>query len=48
MLLNASNEADLLVIGRRSSGRSGPRLGPVAHTVLHHAVCPVAVVPEPG
>ncbi|WP_077797035.1 universal stress protein [Streptomyces sp. JHA26] len=48
VLLHASHEADLLVIGRRSSGRPGPRLGRVAHTVLHHAVCPVAVVPEPG
>ncbi|GAB1332123.1 universal stress protein [Streptomyces sennicomposti] len=47
-LLAASREADLLVVGaRRRQGRFGLQLGRVAHGVLHHAACPVAVVPEP-
>ncbi|WP_333735528.1 universal stress protein [Streptomyces sp. IBSBF 2806] len=49
VLLNASHEADLLVIGaRRDQGHLGPRLGRVAHAVLHHSACAVAVVPEPA
>ncbi|WP_225823950.1 universal stress protein [Streptomyces naphthomycinicus] len=48
-LLAVSREADLLVVGvRRRQGRFGPQLGGVAHSVLHHAACPVAVVPEPA
>ncbi|MFD5492890.1 universal stress protein [Streptomyces sp. NPDC127091] len=46
VLLAASEEAGLLVVGRRRPGRSGPRLGRVAHTVLHHSGCPVVVVPD--
>lgn len=48
-LLNASRSADLLVVGRRTDpqGAEG-RLGPVTHAVLHHARCPVAVVPHAG
>ncbi|MFD7709910.1 universal stress protein [Streptomyces sp. NPDC059785] len=47
VLLAASHDADLLVVGaRRGPGDSGPRLGGVVHAVLHHAACPVAVVPE--
>ncbi|MGW0512860.1 universal stress protein [Streptomyces olivaceoviridis] len=46
-LLAVSREADLLVVGaRRRQGHFGLRLGRVAHGVLHHAACPVAVVPE--
>lgn len=46
-LLAASSDAALLVVGaRRRPGRFGPHLGRVAHGVLHHAACPVAVVPE--
>ncbi|CAK7283432.1 universal stress protein [Streptomyces misionensis] len=49
VLVDASRDAGLLVVGvRRRSGRFGPRLGRVAHGVLHHARCPVAVVPEPA
>jgi nucleotide-binding universal stress UspA family protein len=46
-LVEASSAADLLVIGAGASGghRHANRLGPVAHTALHHAHCPVAVVP---
>ncbi|MGW7263280.1 universal stress protein [Streptomyces sp. NPDC054842] len=42
----ASHDADLLVVGRRRPGQFGHRLGRVAHTVLHHSACPVAVVPD--
>ncbi|CAL9325904.1 universal stress protein [Streptomyces sp. SudanB182_2057] len=48
-LLAASRDADLLVVGaRRRQGHFGLQLGRVAHGVLHHAPCPVAVVPEPA
>ncbi|GAA3771375.1 universal stress protein [Streptomyces coacervatus] len=48
-LLNASGGADLLVVGRRTDPRAAEgRLGPVAHAVLHHCRCPVAVVPHAG
>ncbi|MFE9454196.1 universal stress protein [Streptomyces sp. NPDC006739] len=46
-LVHASQRADLLVLGRRSSQRAAERrLGPVAHAVLHHSRCPVVVVPH--
>lgn len=46
-LLAASRTADLLVVGaRRRNGHVGMRLGPVDHAVLHHAACPVAIVPH--
>ncbi|WP_030607576.1 universal stress protein [Streptomyces sclerotialus] len=47
VLTAASMTADLLVVGaRRRKTPFGPHLGSVGHTVLHHALCPVAVVPE--
>ncbi|MFR9799102.1 universal stress protein [Streptomyces sp. MS06] len=47
VLLNRAAAADLVVIGaRRRTGRFGLQLGRVAHTLLHHAPCPVAVVPQ--
>jgi nucleotide-binding universal stress UspA family protein len=48
VLNEASRRADLVVVGahRRSEGRPGLRVGPLAHTVAHHADCPVAVVPR--
>ncbi|WP_062643521.1 universal stress protein [Streptomyces maremycinicus] len=47
VLSAASREADLLVVGaRRTPGHLGLQLGRVAHGVLHHAACAVAVVPE--
>ncbi|MFE7727253.1 universal stress protein [Streptomyces anthocyanicus] len=46
VLSAASHEADLLVVGRRRPGQFGHRLGRVAHTLLHHSACPVAVVPD--
>ncbi|MYW43544.1 universal stress protein [Streptomyces sp. SID161] len=46
-LLAVSREADLLVVGaQRRQGHFGLQLGLVAHGVLHHAACPVAVVPD--
>jgi nucleotide-binding universal stress UspA family protein len=39
--------ADLLVVGRRRHRTAlAPRLGPVAHSAVHHAACPLAVVPH--
>ncbi|NGO40887.1 universal stress protein [Streptomyces ureilyticus] len=47
VLLDASATADLMVVGaRRQKQTFGLQLGRVAHTVLHHSDCPVAVVPQ--
>ncbi|MFD2684522.1 universal stress protein [Streptomyces phyllanthi] len=47
VLLDASATADLLVVGaRRRKQTFGLQLGRVAHTLLHHSACPVAVVPQ--
>ncbi|MFP3989759.1 universal stress protein [Streptomyces sp. E11-3] len=49
VLLDRSATADLLVVGaRRRHGHFGLQLGRVGHAVLHHAECPVAVVPLRG
>ncbi len=46
-LVEASAAASLVVVGRRRRPLEfGPRLGRVAHAVLHHAEAPVAVVPH--
>ncbi|KQX51410.1 MULTISPECIES: universal stress protein [unclassified Streptomyces] len=46
-VVRAAEGADLLVGGRRTHRPAlAPRLGPVAHAALHHARCPVAVVPH--
>ncbi|MEU5595160.1 universal stress protein [Streptomyces sp. NPDC020298] len=46
VLVDRSAAADLVVIGaRRRHHYFGLQLGRVAHTLLHHAHCPVAVVP---
>ncbi|WP_328835156.1 universal stress protein [Streptomyces europaeiscabiei] len=48
-LLNTSLGAELLVVGRRTDPQAVEgRLGPITHAVLHHARCPVAVVPHVG
>ncbi|WP_405008975.1 universal stress protein [Kitasatospora sp. NBC_01539] len=48
VLLDAAAEADLVVLGAHPRHRHGGlQLGSVAHAVLHHAPCPVAVVPGP-
>ncbi|WP_329069934.1 universal stress protein [Streptomyces sp. NBC_01429] len=45
-LLEEAASADLLVVGaRRRHGAVGLQLGRVNHAMLHHAPCPVAVVP---
>ncbi|MBC9717389.1 universal stress protein [Streptomyces sp. TRM66268-LWL] len=49
VLLELALEADLLVLGaRRRHGYFGLQLGHVGHTALHHAACPVVVVPQHG
>ncbi|WP_405714250.1 universal stress protein [Streptomyces xanthophaeus] len=48
VLLTASSDPQLLVVGRKVRESSvGTRIGSVAHAVLHHSACPVAVVPHP-
>ncbi len=45
-LVEASARAGMVVLPRHPvEGRLGLRLGTVVHAVLHHARCPVAVVP---
>ncbi|MER7702604.1 universal stress protein [Kitasatospora sp. NPDC097605] len=48
LLVEASHDASLVVVGRRTVEHplTGPHLGPVAQSVLHHAHAPVAVVPH--
>ena len=48
LLVDSTRLADLLVIGGRvrAEDRPGMSAGALAHTVLHHAHCPVAIVPE--
>ena len=44
-LLNAAQDADMLVVGPRGLGRvRGLLLGSVSQACLHHAPCPVAIV----
>ncbi len=45
-IIGASASSDLLVIGSRGSGGFGTLLmGSISSQVVHHAKCPVAVVP---
>lgn len=49
-LIDASRDADLLVVGARGGPHSGgisqhTPLGSVSNKVLHHAECPIVVVP---
>ncbi|CAL9350522.1 universal stress protein [Streptomyces sp. enrichment culture] len=47
VLLSVAANAQLMVVGRRARRTAvGARIGSVAHGVLHHADCPVAVVPH--
>ncbi|MFB6774289.1 MULTISPECIES: universal stress protein [unclassified Streptomyces] len=47
VLLSVAANAQLMVVGRRARRTAvGARIGSVAHGVLHHAGCPVAVVPH--
>lgn len=46
-LVEAARGAALLVVGRRRRHAPvGVHIGPVTHAVVHHAACPVAVVPH--
>ncbi|GGV40801.1 hypothetical protein GCM10010182_76780 [Actinomadura cremea] len=45
-LTNASREARLLVTGAHERDRASLRLGSIVHGAVHHAHCPVAVVPR--
>lgn len=46
-LVEASGHADLLIIGaRRHRDGKGVRLGAPTFAILHHAQCPVLIVPE--
>ena len=52
-LVKASHEADLVVVGARGGAQGGglahhTPLGSVSNRVLHHAHCPVVVVPAPA
>ncbi|MFD5424792.1 universal stress protein [Streptomyces sp. NPDC127084] len=44
-IVESAAHAALVVVGRRRAAR-GSHIGSVAHAVLHHAGCPVAVVPH--
>lgn len=49
-LIGASRDADLLVVGARGGAQGGGMaqhtpIGSISNKVLHHAACPVVVVP---
>lgn len=44
-LVEAAHDAGLVVVGRRRAAR-GSHIGSVTHALIHHAACPVAVVPH--
>ncbi|WP_317440853.1 universal stress protein [Streptomyces collinus] len=47
ILVDRSAAADLVIVGaRRRTSAFGFQLGRVSHALLHHARCPVAIVPE--
>jgi nucleotide-binding universal stress UspA family protein len=46
-VVRAAQDTALLVVGRRRRRPAlSPRLGPVAQAAIHHARCPIAVVPH--
>jgi len=46
VLVEASKEADLLVVGRRGHNRFSELLGSTSRACIEHSFCPVLVVPE--
>ncbi|WP_330294818.1 universal stress protein [Streptomyces sp. NBC_00503] len=47
VLVEASRHADLLVMGgRRAPAYLGPTLGRATHSLVHHAHCPVQLIPR--
>lgn len=47
-LLHAADGADLLIVGSRGRGGfAGMLLGSVSSACVHHATCPITVVPNP-
>jgi len=49
VLLRASKDADLLVVGSRGHGGfTEALLGSVSQHCVHHATCPVVIVPDLG
>ncbi|NBM19644.1 universal stress protein [Streptomyces sp. GC420] len=47
-LLGTARGAGLLIVGRKPRPAVlGPRTGPVTHAAMHHAECPVVIVPHP-
>jgi len=48
-LVELARDAPMLIVGTRGEGGfMGLLMGSVAQQVLHHATCPVVVVPEPA
>ncbi len=52
-LIAAGDEADLLVLGARGGAQAGglaahAPIGSVSNKVLHHAKCPIVIVPASG
>ncbi|MEV7414530.1 universal stress protein [Streptomyces sp. NPDC089919] len=46
LLAEATRHADLLVMGGRRAGSIGPALGRATHALVHHAHCPVLLIPR--
>ncbi|KOU77415.1 stress-inducible protein [Streptomyces sp. MMG1533] len=46
VVMEAAERAELLIVGRRTHHAPAPHLGPVCQAAVHHARCPVAVIPH--